>query len=187
MKLINLKQFFPQLRRAAPGIWIALACSSAGLSLGLVIIPLQQSIVTNVAIIQQSQHDVLLQDAGVRNLIAAKKRTDEIDQTLSKLQTSFVTARDPLPFINRLENLATTRNVTLALQIQEPALERDHTGMTAVETKLMITGDYVNVLEYINDVMAEPTYINITQLAIGEDSDAAGQTTATLQTLTYWR
>ena len=85
---------------------------------------------------------------------------EEIKKSIDQLDKIFIVKNHELEFITELENLATARAVTLEINQDFNGQEMgDNTKQAALELK--ITGNYVNLINFLQALENRPYYYNI--------------------------
>lgn len=131
-------------------------------------------------------------DAKYNKIINLKKLTADvkkIEPDLAKLQKIFIDKNNQLDFIQILENIAKKNNVDQEINI---GYITDKT-----EIKLVIRGDMNNLYDYLQDIEALDSYINIKNLSVSSADEAdphsidngeqIGNLVMNIHAETYWR
>lgn len=149
----------------------------------LIIIPTATTIDQTVADIRTLQQKKMINSDNLKDLITLKKRSLSLDADIYNLDQAFISENNPLPFVTRVEDLATQHQVVLQMHIGQPDKAVRQT-IKPVVTDLTFIGSWDDCMAYLQALMADPTYITIKQLSLASGAD---QMTVTLRALTYWR
>ncbi|MFA5995702.1 MAG: hypothetical protein WCW27_02875 [Patescibacteria group bacterium] len=183
MKIITLGVFRNKII-----IWLSLvSVIMLGCIIGI-IIPTKNTLTSlkNQIITQNNQS--AQQTEQLQNTIVTQKHATNINKALTQLQNSFVSTSNPLDFINRVETMAKTNNVILDLTVDNQAASNTNSSEMVV-LNITITGELTNCLTFVNELLRDPTYINITNLTItpANSLDSNTAVIVNLKALSYWQ
>lgn len=147
-----------------------------------ILMPGMEQMSTSVQTITTLQHDQLITQTNLKNLINLKQHNTDLDQALTTLGEAFVPANNPLPFVTKIEDLANLNHVELQINIGQPD-KTSQQSIFPVTTDLTITGQWSDCMTYLQTLMADPTYITIKQISLAGSTD---HVTVTIHGLTYW-
>lgn len=169
-------------------IWVSIALVITGLSIGVVILPSQRHLQQRQQAIQTDLSTVAEQDAATKNLIIAKRRYDEITDTLTQFDTLYVDKTNPLQMIDRIEQIAEAEGVSISVAL--PAI--DDTGIQfalPVEISLSLEGELIPTLNFIDALRKESFYIQFNHITISQQNTAMSEfpVKSNLTITTFWK
>ena len=169
-------------------LWISLTSIAVIVCITAIIWPTQaklKGIKADMAIAeQQIQNDTL----SLQQAISHQKQASAISEAVTDLRTAYISQDNPIDFISRLEQLADQHQVVLDVNADTPT-NNTSTGSTHtdVNLRLSLTGSLDHTFAFIDELMRDPTYINITNLSMAPAPGGNDEIIITIETLTYWR
>ncbi len=169
-------------------VWLVIATCGVVAAVVTIFIA-NQRILTTTGAIQGVLSQAAASDSAIKSLIKAQSHTADLSDQLTTLQGAFIENDNPLPYLTKLEELATTTNVTVKLALAEGnATTTLPTGIRVMPMIVTINGPWENDLKFINAMMQQPTYFSTTDFDInGTATDNAGSITVTLHGNMYWQ
>lgn len=152
----------------------------------IVIFPALQRLQSTAQAIVETQATEASSTEATANLISVLQRRTELADAAKQLDSFFIDRSNPVAFVGRLEELGVDHNVTLDISLQEP--DSNVTGPVA-ETAVDITaaGTMNDVLDFMNTLLTDPVFLEVTTITITTPSDTPGIITLRLEMTSYWK
>lgn len=178
----------PSLKKLSKTSWYLLISSTLiALVWGAVIIPGLNRLQANTQELLDTRAAQLTDSDVTSNLISAVQHQTELTENTTALQQLFIPKKNPLAFINRLEELAEDAGVIIEINVQEPESKQANLAIITTSLTITVTGDYPAVLQFVEAMLHEPTIIQVQTVDLSTPSSEAGVVSLDLSALTYWQ
>lgn len=121
------------------------------------------------------------------NIAAMKSDYSKIQDDIKKISQVFILKKETLTFISTLENMAAQNNVTQKIQLEGikiSDLEQETKEVKQLPIQLTLSGDFNNLVKYLNQLESLTYYINFNKLNF---TGSGASVNLTISGLTYWQ
>lgn len=153
----------------------------------VVMLPAIGRLKRTVAAISAAQTSQSGSTQATTNLITVLQRRVALEAATASLHQLFVNQANPVLFVSRLEELAAQHQVTMNLNVQEPASTASQAKIVPTTVEIQVLGQWSDVLDFINALQTEPTALTIEQFTIQTPSNSPDVVSVTMQMISYWR
>jgi Tfp pilus assembly protein PilO len=124
-----------------------------------------------------------------------KKTAEELAKAqnlLPEFDRIFIQENHELEFISQLEQIAKQNNLNQKIDIDNNATESLGPNFKILYLKILLNGNYLQVLNYLTQVQKLPYYFNIQNISMtgqnfGPDKNTAAKVDVTIQGKIYWQ
>lgn len=168
-------------------VWIGVSILVTVGSIAGILLPQLSYLETIQTSIITTQHEKLVETAGVANLVLATRRSNELNEAIATLNQSFIAKDDPLSAITHLEDTAANRNLRITIDIAEGNVNNE-TDSKTIEPRtitMKTIGTHTATLQFINDLTNDPLRVQFNEVVLSANADdtVVGLITVT----TFWK
>lgn len=152
----------------------------------MVIFPALGRLRRTVQTIADAQTTQVSSTQATANLISALQHKNELIEQSATLNKLFVDRTNPIVFVDRLEELADNADVILDLDVKQPTADPSTTPVASASLAIHVSGQWQNVLSFMNGLYAEPLALHTEEFSISTPSTTTDVIQVDITAVTYW-
>ena len=168
-------------------IWLGVTTAVFVAVIVLLITPLMQ----NISSLTKDHYDKRVKLAILQkqssNITTMKRDYSKIQDDINAISQVFIPKKETLKFISTLENMAAQNNVTQKIQLEGiriSDLEQETREVKQMPIGLSLSGDFNNIVKYLNQIESLSYYINFNKLTF---TGSGLSVSLTVTGITYWQ
>ncbi|PLX28000.1 hypothetical protein C0583_02070 [Candidatus Parcubacteria bacterium] len=135
----------------------------------LLIIPQIEKIKEKRVTIANTKIEINKNTQEEENLSTQKSKLESIEDQLEQLDKVFINRNKELEFITTLEGVAAKNNVEQNIDLKA-FTNNTKEGYVSIPLNITVSGNYYNVISYIQNIESLSYYFNITNLSLNTNS-----------------